>query len=265
MSRITQMKRAIRLAAVHGPFVRFYPEGNEADAADKVIEKADKETFDKERQKVDQAEAVAKKATVALADSNDALAVAQQETDNLKQKLADAETRAVEAGIPNMPDLKESDYEDTDKELVRSINALKGQLANKDKDIDDLKKLAEDFKAEGQKERTRKASDVALEEVLTDLDGEFGADTRNAALEKWNVLKEEGKVPKGKPAMATRLMTKCYKDAKAEAEAKAKEDEKTGVKLDAGSGGGQPGNLSGTQLKQGQSLDDAVKQLKSSA
>jgi hypothetical protein len=246
--------------------VRFYPEGNEGDddkdaAAQKVIDDAAKAEFDKERQKADQAEANARKAKAEAATANEALEAERQASAALKQQLADAEAKAAAAGISKAPDLKEEDYEGGDKDIVKAVNALKEQIVQKDKDIATLKKTAADFRKEVQTEQARKNSDAAFEELLSDLDGEYGADNRNAALAKWKVLREEGKVPKGKPAMATRLMQKCYKDAKVEAEAAKTEAEKKGVKLDSGSGGGQGGPLSRVKITPGQSLEDAVKQV----
>ena len=258
--------KVLRLHRRHGPFVRFHPEGNEGDdgktaAEQKVIDDAAKEEFDKERQKVDQAEAVARKARADAAAANDALEAERQDKAALQQKLAEAEAVASKAGIHTVPDLKEEDYDGGDIAIVKSVNALKSQLAQKDKDIATLKKIADDFRTEAQKEQARKHSDAAFEELLSDLDSEYGADNRNAALAKWGALREEGKVPKGKPAMATRLMQKCYREAKAEAD-KAKTGKEETVKLDSGSGGGQAGNLSGIGLKPGQSLEDALKQIK---
>jgi hypothetical protein len=259
--------KVIRLACRYGPFVRFTPEGNEDNLTDEEKEAAKKAEFDKERQKVDQAESVARKAKADLAATQTSLDAERQNAAELKQRLADAEAKASAAGIAKVPDLKESDFEGSDVEIVKTVNALKEQVAQKDKDIAALNKIADDFREDARKEQARRNSDAAFEELLSDLDTEYGADVRNDALERWEALREEGKIPKGKPAMATRLMTKCYREAKVAAEKakKEKDEADTNVRLDSGSGGGQPGNLSGAKLKPGQSLDEAVKQLKTTA
>jgi hypothetical protein len=63
--------------------------------------------------------------------------------------------------------------------------------------------------------KQERAKDTIYEEVLADLDSEYGADCRNAAVEMFNALASKGKVPDGNPAMATRIMERCYKEAKA--------------------------------------------------
>ena len=60
-----------------------------------------------------------------------------------------------------------------------------------------------------------RAKNATYEELMADLDSEYGAECRDEAERKFNALAAEGKVPKGKPAMATRIMERCYKEAKA--------------------------------------------------
>lgn len=60
-----------------------------------------------------------------------------------------------------------------------------------------------------------KQRDAVYEELLFDLDSEYGAEYRDEAVRLFNQLAAEGKVPKGNPAKATRIMERCYKEAKA--------------------------------------------------
>ncbi|GEM_PF-3696294 len=86
---------------------------------------------------------------------------------------------------------------------------------------EDNSRLATQLREKGQhssEQRTaeqERARNAQYEDLLTDLDTEYGADCRNAAVQKFNELASDGKVPKGNPAKATRIMERCYKEAKA--------------------------------------------------
>ena len=145
--------------------------------------------------------------------------------------------------------------------IVRAVKANKEQLAAKDAEIAGLKKKASDYEAQVRKEKATQATNSAYEELLSDLDEEHGADNRNEAVAKFNELVAAGKVPKQNNIKATRIMERCYKEVKAAKEKETKAKDKSELSLDSGSGGGTPPSLSGVEIKDGQSLDDAVKQI----
>lgn len=230
--------------------------------ADNKKAEEDKVEFEKTRQRADQEAANAKKAREQLSESQSSLETAQTENEALKEQLAAAEKKAAEAGIEDV-ELDESQYQTTDIPLVRAIKSLKEKSKAKDERIAGLEKKASDFEEQGRKDKAIQARDEAYEELLTDLDGEYGADCRNEAVKKFDALILEDKVPKGNTAKATRILEKCYKDAKS-AKAKDSKKDKSSLSLDSGSGGGDAPNLSGVEIKEG-SLDEVAAQYAAAA
>lgn len=185
---------------------------------------------------------------------------AKSENEKLQEQLEAAEAKAAEAGISDV-ELKEDDYEGTDLAIVRSIKGLKQTIEAKDKRIASLEKKATGYEEQDRKDKALQVRDSVYEELLTDLDTEYGADCRNAAVKKFQELSAEGKVPKNNPAKATRIMERCYKEAKTAKDkaAKDKGKDKSSLSLDLGSGGGSAPNLSGIEVKEG-SLDEVDEQ-----
>lgn len=276
--RDRMLARISKLAKVYGPSVRFYPEGSEgsepgdvnADALDDAIKDSEKAARTPEEQKViddarkseqqlEQEQANTRRANEAAKDAQSDLESAKSENETLKEQLATAEAKAAEAGIKDV-ELNEGDYEGTDLALVRSINALNEKIGAKDKRIGNLEKKVTDYEGLLRKDEAVAARNSAYEELLTDLDTEYGADIRNEAVKKFNELVVEGKVLKGSPAKAMRIMERCYKEAKASKDKdKAAKNKSSSLSLDSGSGGGTATNLSGTEIKAG-SLDDVAEQ-----
>ena len=265
------VKRIMRLAAKYGPNVRFYPEGSEgSDGSEgdppKVKEGdkpelKDKEEFEKTRQRADQEAANARKAREELSATQEGLESTRTENETLKAKLAEAENKAAQAGIQDV-ELDESEYQGTDLALVKSIKILNRKIDAKDKKIDKLEKKATGYEEQDRKDKAKLAQNSAYEELLTSLDKDYGADCRNEAVQKFQKMIDNGEVPKGNPAKATRAMEKCYKEVKT---AKSGKKDKSSLPLDSGSGGGAAPNLSGFKFKSGQSLDEAVDQYSAAA
>jgi len=273
LSEKEEMKtaRAIRLAGVYGMNVRFFPDGTEGEGDDHGVlgdaikdgEKAELEDnaeFEKTRQRADQEAANARKAKEQATEAEASREAAREENEQLKQQLADLEAKAADQGV-EIPELDEGEYEGGDVKIVRAIKALKSTIEAKDKRLAALEKKASGFEENSRKSAAERARNAQYSEVLTELDSEYGADNRNAAVKAFNALVADGKVPKGNPAKAALAMRRCYKDARAAKDtAKAKKD-KSSLKLDSGSGGGSAPNLSGVEIKSGQSLDEAVAQV----
>lgn len=258
--------RILGLAKKYGTFVRFTPDGNEGDALDGAIKEADKATktpeqqaaIDNERkadQQLEQEQGNTRRANAAAQQAQADADAAVAANAELKQQLAAATAKAAEAGITNV-ELDESQYEGTDLALVQKIKAIDAKLEAKDTRIAGLEQKAIDMENQSKADAAKAESNSAYEEVLTDLDSEYGADCRNAALEKFNDLNTKGEIPQGKPAMATRILEKCYKDAKA---LKDKETPKPKADFDIGGGGGVSESLAGKEIKEG-SLDEVAKQ-----
>jgi seryl-tRNA synthetase len=226
----------------------------ELDETEKVDET---KKFDEVRQRADQEAANARKAREELHSTQSALESAKAETATLQRQLKEAEAKAVQAGIKDV-ELNDEDYDGPALKLVQAVRALNEKIAAKDSRISGLENKVTGYETQLQNEAAAKVRNDTYEELLTDLDTEYGADCRNEAVAQFNALAAEGKVPKGNPAKATRIMEQCYKAVKAE---KSKPDKKKPISLDS-KGGGTATTLSGKELKKG-TLDDVVKQLAS--
>lgn len=277
------LARALRLHDKYGPFVRFYPDGNESHeetpvkdddgALDSAIETGEKDArtpeeqaaIDKARaneQQLEQEQANTRRANEVARQTQADLETVRAETDTLREQLAAAEAKAAEAGIKNV-ELDEKDYEaESDRKLVQAINSLNQKLTAKDTQIAALEKKATGYEAQAREDEALAARNSRFEELLTDLDAEYGADCRNEALKRFGEQTAAGKVPKNNTAKATRVMERCYKEAKTakdKAAAEAKKN-KSSLPLDSGSGGGNAPNLAGVEIKEG-SLDDVDAQV----
>lgn len=269
-------KRILSLAAKYGPNVRFYPEGsedNEDDNLNKTIKDEEKaartpeeqSAIDKARlneQQLEQEKSNTARANEAASQAQSDLETANSENETLKEQLAEAESKAAQAGIENV-ELDITKYETTDVPIVKAIQSLRQELASNKKEMAGLKKKADGYEERDRQSQAESARSTAYEELLTDLDGEYGADCRNEAIKKFKAVLSEGKVPKGNTAKATRALEKCYKEIK---EAKSKDTtKKKSLSLDTGSGGGSSPSLSGTEIPSGLSLDEAVEHLTTAA
>jgi DNA repair exonuclease SbcCD ATPase subunit len=264
------LARALRLAAKYGPFVRFFPDGNEGnvdpakpdDEAAKAAKAEEQRKIDLERaneQQLEQEKANTARANETARQTQESLETAQAETESLKEQLDKAEAKAAQAGIQDV-ELDESAYEGTDLNLVRAIKTLEKKIDAKDQKIEGLEKKADGYEKRNRENQAQSVRNSKYEELLTGLDGDYGADCRNDAVKKFNEMIDKGDVPKGNLIKATRAMEKCYKEVNA-AKAKGSKENKSSLTLDSGSGGGSPPSLSGAQIPDGLSLEDAVKHL----
>jgi chromosome segregation ATPase len=254
--------RILKLAKKYGPFVRFSPDGNEDAAAEalKAAEKADLENndeFNKVKQQAAQHEANATKAREATEAANSQLTEATSQNEALKTQLAEAQSKAAQSGVG--VELKESDYSDTDIALVRSIKNIQKQLEAKDVEIGNLNKKASDFESNKATETAKATQEAQYQELLDDMDNDYGPEHRNAAVAMFQKKLDAGEV-KGGAAKATRILEKCYKDIVAAEKAKDADANKGKVRLDSGQGGGTPVTYGdGVELTAG-SLEDVTAQ-----
>ena len=254
-------ERLQRLADKYGKNLRFYPGGNEVleqaieDGEKAVRTPEEQSAIDKARakdQELEQEKANAQRARTALQDTQSKLDEANAEKDTLRQQLAEAEAKAAEAGIEDV-DLDEQEYEGTDLNLVKAINALKVKQKTKDAEVAALKKKVSDYETKIRSDAAKQKSLSNYEQLLDELDEEYGAQYRNEAVKSFNELIAKGKVPKGNVAKATRILERCYKEAKS-----SKKDDSE-LALDTGTGGGETPGLKGAEIKEG-SLDEVASQ-----
>lgn len=228
----------------------------EAEAKAKTeAEAAEKAKWDEQQQKADQEAANAKKAREQVETVTSELETSKAEVETLKEQLEAAEAKAAQAGIKDV-DLNEEDYQGTDLTIVKAIKSINEKLAAKDKQLDTLEKKATGYERQAREDEAVVERNSIYEELLSGLDEEYGADCRNEALKRFSELTAAGEVPTRNTAKATRIMERCYKEAKA---AKAEAKDKSSLSLDSGSGGGNAPNLAGVEIKKG-SLDDVAEQ-----
>jgi hypothetical protein len=240
---------------------RYLAKELDPDLAKAVVKEGEKE-FDKEAQQKEQNAANERKYQAAQAEAQEARDQATQlaqEKADLEQKLAEAQIKAEEQGI-EIVKLDEEEYKDTDIPLVKAIKSLNAQVAVANKKVQNLEKTKDELLQERQKDAETAARNKVYDGLLDDLDGEYGAQHRNAAVAEFDQMIKDGKVPKGDPAKSTRLMEKCYKNA-VKAAKKANPDDDS-LNLDS-TGGNAPGGMNRIKLKPG-SLAEVEAQLEAS-
>jgi len=240
--------------------IRFLPDSDD-DAAALVIKEAERkkqEDFDKARQRADQEAANAAKARQQAAQASQQLVEMQAKSDAMQKELDDLKAKAGDQGI----DLNEEDFEDSDKTLVKAIKALESKLEAGNARFAKLEKVKDDLLAERQIEQANRQRNKVYDDLLTDLDSEYGPQHRNTAVKQFDKLVADGKV-QNNAAMSTRALEKCYKDARKAAEKDLKDNPQRGLSLDPGVGGGSP-NLNKAKLKPG-SLADVSAQLRNAS
>jgi len=240
--------------------VRFLPDDDD-DAAAQAIKEAEEaelkkqEEFDKTRQRADQEAANAQKARQQAEQATQQLAEIQAKSEAMQKELDELRSKAGGQGI----DLNEEDFDDVaEVKLVKAIKVLEAKLEATNKAKDDrfakLEKIKDDLLAERKAEQEKRSRDAVYEQLLSDLDSEYGSQFRNIAVKQFDKLVAEGKAGNN-PAQCTRTLEKCYKEAKKAAD---KEGTQT-LSLDPGAGGGSP-KLGRAKLKPG-SLAEVSAQL----
>jgi len=243
--------------------MRYLPEDDGDTNAEKeaAAAKAKQDAFDKEQQQKDQNAANERKYQAAEARAAEAegnLANVQQQLEDNQTRLDELEEQAAKQGITG-PDLKIEDYSGDDVPLVNAILAQRKTNEAINARMDKAEKAQQERDKKVQQQEEVAGRTKVFNDILVELDEDYGAQNRNAALKLWDAKVAEGSVPKGNPARATRIMEKCYKDAKAAADKAAKEN--PNLNLDSGHGGSGPGDgLRKVPLKKG-SLEEVSDQL----
>jgi len=212
--------------------------------------KEEKQDWDKERQRIEQAEANVRKLTderdglnTQLSSVTEDLASAKEQQTETTDRLAKLEEQIKEkAEQTEGDDIDNLDPDLNDPKLIKAVQglrvkqlALEKQLSEKDKSIDDLQKARDALETNQKKQDEESDQAQRREKILTGLDGEFGEKFRNDAIKLANKkVKEEGESPRGELDTYL-LIRKCYEEVakKAPGDTTTKET----VPVDTGLGG----------------------------
>jgi hypothetical protein len=263
---LSQHKRmATLLGSLYSPGMRFFPEDDDKSTEDKVISDAEKEAQVKRDKELEVEKQKARQHEVNAAKAKERADNAQAALDNLTtQHEADkaelATLRAAQRKTTEVSELNVDDFEEAgEQKLAATINALVAKTKADREEIEDLKKTKADLLKQQKEDQAAAQRTQQYNEILDDFDKDYGHEYRNAAVNAFNALVAEGKVPAG-TAKATRVMEKCYQNAVKAAKEEAKEKKGSDeVVLDTGRGGGDTTRLSKVKLTKG-SLDEVAAQ-----
>ena len=262
-----QHKRmATLLGGLYSPGMRFFPKDDlPGSKEDEVISEAEKEAQAKhekelevEKQKARQHEANAEKEKERARNAQAALDALKAQNEADKQKLAELQAKLEKQEDAEVPDLNPDDFDEPgEKTLVAAIKALTAKTKAQAKQLENLNKTKAELLKQQAEDRAAAKRTQQYNELLDDFDKDYGHEHRNAAVNAFNKLVAEGKVPNN-AAKATRIMEKCYRDAVKAAKDKKKKGSDE-VVLDPGRGGGDTTRLSRVKLTKG-SLDEVAAQ-----
>lgn len=191
------------------------------------------ETWDKERQRADQAEANLRKAQERLRTMESDAASAHETAKSLQDRLD---------GIlqENAVKIEDIDEDINDPKLLEYIKSMKIQIDRANERSDRLEKVASDYVDAEKAKQAEASKEEAKSEIIADIEGDFPAKYRNQALEKANeICTARGFAPKDRYEAAKILRT-CYKelaDADKGKTAPSANKGKTSVPTDSGKGG----------------------------
>lgn len=227
--------------------------------------KTDTVEFDKAKQRADQEAANARKAREAAEAERGRAAAAEAEAARLRQQISDLQKQAsaektVTDALPDV-DVENASIEDLTKYVKAATKVIAEQgkkLASVETRVD---RSAEETAQERQAKVMKDRANAALNEVCDDLDREFGAEHRNAAIELMEKRNAEEGLP-GASYKAVLRLRDCYKAVASEA--KKSEPKKSARRpVDTGGGGVRPA-FGGKQVRKG-TLAEVMGQLKGSS
>ena len=248
----------------YSPSWRFKtPDGVDDDGdADDAKAKADAAEAERQaelqkiKQRADQEAANARKAREQAEQYRSQHEQTQSELERLQEEVRDLRQKASNDGV-ELPTFNEEDYTDSDVPIIKAIKALDKNIEAKTAKIATLEEELAKERTEKAKQTAEQQKNAAYNEILSDLDAEYGVENRNDAIKEFNELLAEGKVPTTNPAKAVRVLEKCYKNAKKQ---RQKDIDDGKLPVDDGAGGGTPKISGANKLKPG-SLNQVLQQL----
>ena len=185
------------------------------------------ETWDKERQRADQAEANFRKEQDSRQELETKLNDQAEKTQAMQDKLE-------ELAKVNDVDLTEIDEEMTDPVVVKALKAMQSKIDKANAKAESLEKVAEGYRQNEQAKETTAARSKAQDEIVADIEEEYPAKYRNEAVKAADAIcKERGYSPRDRYE-ASKLLKSCYKALASKKKAPASDDEK--IPTDSGKG-----------------------------
>jgi chromosome segregation ATPase len=205
-----------------------------------VVPEEKEDSWDKERQRVDQLAANVTKMASDKAELASQLSAMTERSQEMLNKVSELEAQLSTAQIARDKESDNLDEDMYDDKLIKKISKFETEISNTKKLLEDSNKQVKelmDAKAKWEQdaadeaEAARKAA--RKEKILSDLDKEFGPKYRNEALKLAQAeVDQNGKAPEGEYEVA-RLLRKHYR------ELSKPSDKKTfpSVTVDTGDGG----------------------------
>lgn len=226
---------------------------------DKAIQDAEKAEagFDKEKQKLEIAEANFRRAKAEKEQMSTQMQQMQQQFEQQQKQIAELSAqRSADSSIADqLPDINVEDASIED--VAKVMAASKKIIAEQARKLASLETKASNYEQESAKEKAerqdRERKNQILNEVCSDLEEEFGSGLRNDAIKLFEKITEEQGAPEN-PAKAVLRLRKCFKQVK---DTKATKGSRPLI-TDTGEGGNRP-TFSNPKIKKG-SLDDVADQ-----
>ncbi|TSA52235.1 MAG: hypothetical protein D4R45_07305 [Planctomycetaceae bacterium] len=205
-----------------------------SDSLSKTTELKNPDDWDKHRQELNQTEANFRKTQEKL-ESAEARLARQDETIKSMQDKLDAYTKA------NEIDLDEIDPQYVDPSVIKVLKAMQAKLDLAEQRSKTLEESRDQIKEDLRKQSETNRREQSSQEIITDIEQEYPARYRNAAIAEANRICTERGYPPSDRYESAKLLRSCYKKL-ADADSngsKTKTTPKTPtVPTDTGRGGG---------------------------
>jgi hypothetical protein len=202
------------------PDVEQQPETAEATPAPDLA----KPEWDAERQRADQAEANFRKLQREKAEI-------ESKAQQTEAKIAEYEAKLAEVAKANDINLDGMEDEFVDPAAYRVVKSLQQKLSSLETLANDYKKQEQERQAKEKERQLEQSREQAKNEILTDIESEYGVQYRNDALKMADSICEKRGYPPQDRYEAATILRKCYRDLSTK---KATPSSKTPVSTDSG-------------------------------
>ena len=168
-------------------------------------EEKPKQEWDIERQRADQAEANYRKLQREKADI-------EQKAQEAEKRIAEMESKINEFAKANDVNLDELESEFIDPTVYKVIKNLQSKLSNLENIAETYRKTETDRQAKEREQQLEVAKEKAKNEIIGDIESEFGSQFRNEALKRADeICNKRGYAPQDRYE-AAKILRQCYKE-----------------------------------------------------